>query len=373
MKLAVALERRQQRVNRAFVHADRHLPALEPAQLLHALADFFAQVQHPVGVFEQQHARIRQRSRARAADEQRLAHPFLELADRDADRGLRSVQLFRGARKAPLAHHRLKYLQGRQIHRFLLRARLPYIREIYPTCNHYKLDSLRLSRFTGIMKGAAMDTVQIFDTTLRDGEQSPGFSMNREEKLQLARQIEEARRGHHRSGLPHRLARRSRRHARRSRRNQALPRSGACPRAPGRRRCRAARTRTRRKTPPASFPRHFRPAPEIQAAHHARAGARRKSPKWFASAGSTAKKWNFPPKTPAAPTSIIFARWFWPPWNPARPSSICPTRSAIRRRTNTREMFRKVRARLGAHPERCPERALPRRSGPGCGEFARGN
>jgi 2-isopropylmalate synthase len=36
-----------------------------------------------------------------------------------------------------------------------------------------------------------MDTVQIFDTTLRDGEQSPGFSMNREEKLLLARQIEE--------------------------------------------------------------------------------------------------------------------------------------------------------------------------------------
>ena len=36
-----------------------------------------------------------------------------------------------------------------------------------------------------------MDHVQIFDTTLRDGEQSPGFSMNREEKLQLARQIEQ--------------------------------------------------------------------------------------------------------------------------------------------------------------------------------------
>ena len=36
-----------------------------------------------------------------------------------------------------------------------------------------------------------METVQIFDTTLRDGEQSPGFSMNREEKLQLARQIEQ--------------------------------------------------------------------------------------------------------------------------------------------------------------------------------------
>jgi 2-isopropylmalate synthase len=36
-----------------------------------------------------------------------------------------------------------------------------------------------------------MDIVQIFDTTLRDGEQSPGFSMNREEKLRLAREIEE--------------------------------------------------------------------------------------------------------------------------------------------------------------------------------------
>jgi len=36
-----------------------------------------------------------------------------------------------------------------------------------------------------------MDTVRIFDTTLRDGEQSPGFSMNREEKLKLAHAIEE--------------------------------------------------------------------------------------------------------------------------------------------------------------------------------------
>jgi 2-isopropylmalate synthase len=36
-----------------------------------------------------------------------------------------------------------------------------------------------------------MDYVQIFDTTLRDGEQSPGFSMNVEEKVRLARQIEQ--------------------------------------------------------------------------------------------------------------------------------------------------------------------------------------
>src|ERR1700689_5272420 len=36
-----------------------------------------------------------------------------------------------------------------------------------------------------------METVNIFDTTLRDGEQSPGFSMNCGEKLLLARQLEQ--------------------------------------------------------------------------------------------------------------------------------------------------------------------------------------
>ncbi|MFN8544589.1 MAG: 2-isopropylmalate synthase [Candidatus Binatia bacterium] len=35
-----------------------------------------------------------------------------------------------------------------------------------------------------------MDRVQIFDTTLRDGEQSPGATMNAEEKLVIARQLE---------------------------------------------------------------------------------------------------------------------------------------------------------------------------------------
>jgi 2-isopropylmalate synthase len=35
-----------------------------------------------------------------------------------------------------------------------------------------------------------METVQLFDTTLRDGEQSPGFSMTGDEKLILARKLE---------------------------------------------------------------------------------------------------------------------------------------------------------------------------------------
>ena len=32
--------------------------------------------------------------------------------------------------------------------------------------------------------------IKIFDTTLRDGEQSPGFAMNIRQKLLLARQLE---------------------------------------------------------------------------------------------------------------------------------------------------------------------------------------
>src|SRR5713101_8370983 len=39
-------------------------------------------------------------------------------------------------------------------------------------------------------KETTMDRVQIFDTTLRDGEQSPGATMNVEEKLAIARQLE---------------------------------------------------------------------------------------------------------------------------------------------------------------------------------------
>lgn len=35
-----------------------------------------------------------------------------------------------------------------------------------------------------------MDMIKIFDTTLRDGEQSPGAAMDREQKLELARQLE---------------------------------------------------------------------------------------------------------------------------------------------------------------------------------------
>ena len=37
---------------------------------------------------------------------------------------------------------------------------------------------------------AHTERIKIFDTTLRDGEQSPGCSMNLEEKIRLARQLQ---------------------------------------------------------------------------------------------------------------------------------------------------------------------------------------
>jgi len=38
-----------------------------------------------------------------------------------------------------------------------------------------------------------MRMIRIFDTTLRDGEQSPGASMTKDEKLRIARQLERLR------------------------------------------------------------------------------------------------------------------------------------------------------------------------------------
>src|SRR5688572_11478459 len=35
-----------------------------------------------------------------------------------------------------------------------------------------------------------MDKVVIFDTTMRDGEQAPGATMNKDDKLKMARQLE---------------------------------------------------------------------------------------------------------------------------------------------------------------------------------------
>ena len=52
--------------------------------------------------------------------------------------------------------------------------------------------------------------VLIFDTTLRDGEQSPGISLNTQEKLEIAQQLARLGVDVIEAGLPDHLARRLR-------------------------------------------------------------------------------------------------------------------------------------------------------------------
>src|SRR5207245_5957041 len=48
----------------------------------------------------------------------------------------------------------------------------------------------RPSRYNGMRRSSMSgDRLTIFDTTLRDGEQAPGFSLRIDEKLKLARQL----------------------------------------------------------------------------------------------------------------------------------------------------------------------------------------
>src|ERR1700677_872062 len=50
------------------------------------------------------------------------------------------------------------------------------------------MSSQQASGANSAVRGDA-DRVKIFDTTLRDGEQSPGLSLNRQEKLEIAHQL----------------------------------------------------------------------------------------------------------------------------------------------------------------------------------------
>src|SRR5256712_4889311 len=58
----------------------------------------------------------------------------------------------------------------------------------------YSVDSMRFDPYKNthaLMQGGTVpERIIIFDTTLRDGEQSPGCSMNLEEKVRMARQLD---------------------------------------------------------------------------------------------------------------------------------------------------------------------------------------
>jgi len=194
-----------------------------------------------------------------------------------------------------------------------------------------------------------MDTVQIFDTTLRDGEQSPGFSMNREEKLQLARQNRGARRGRAGSGFPDCLPgdlEATRAVPRKSR----VPGSGARPREAGRRRCGPARPRTRRQARLHIFLATSTCTSNTSCEAHA--SALEQMAKMVRFGGSTAMKWNFPPKMPAhryrLPLQVVLAVV-----ESGATIINLPDTVGYSTPDDYAEMFRTVRARLGGTRTLC--------------------
>ena len=63
---------------------------------------------------------------------------------------------------------------------------------LYGGYKYYKFDPMAPYGMKCTARGSVqtMDIIRIFDTTLRDGEQSPGFSMSVPEKIRMARQLE---------------------------------------------------------------------------------------------------------------------------------------------------------------------------------------
>ena len=117
------------------------------------------------------------------------------------------------------------------------------------------------------------DKLIIFDTTLRDGEQSPGASMTKDEKLRIARQLERLKVDVIEAGFRGQLQRRLRGRAGHRQRDQGLDRLLAVARQRPRHlaRGRGAQGRGARAHP--HLHRHLAAAHGKEAAHDARAGA----------------------------------------------------------------------------------------------------
>src|SRR6185312_1886174 len=106
----------------------------------------------------------------------------LQAADGLADGWLRPVELFGGFRKAPVRGDGHESIQVLQLHMSIIRNT-----DIKSKTINWTKDGRPGT--TDIGGHMSANRLTIFDTTLRDGEQAPGFSMRIDEKLKLARQL----------------------------------------------------------------------------------------------------------------------------------------------------------------------------------------
>ncbi len=101
----------EQGMDGAFVDAEGEFAALEALEFHKAFLDFVAEVEEAFGVFAEQVAGVGEADRAGSADEEGLAEGVFELADGQADSGLRAIQAFGGAGEAALAGYGEEDLQ----------------------------------------------------------------------------------------------------------------------------------------------------------------------------------------------------------------------------------------------------------------------
>ena len=191
--------------------------------------------------------------------------------------------------------------------------------------------------------------VAFFDTTLRDGEQSPGCSMTTQEKLTMAHALEDLGVDIIEAGF-----------AMASEGDFAAiatitqASSQAAHRFPGpRQKPKTSRWRRARCSLPSASRIHvFLASSDLHLEYKLKmsraAGAGPGGGVGAAGAVALWTMWSFRPRMRRGRIAIFWWRWCALPSRPARPRSICPTRWATRRRKSTAQMFREVRERIPA-------------------------
>jgi hypothetical protein len=104
-------QRGKQRVDGAFIDAEREFAAFQAFQFGEAFFYFVAQVDEALGVFKEQGAGIGHAYGAGATHKERLAKVIFQFANGQADGGLRAVEALGSAGEAALLGDHQKDLQ----------------------------------------------------------------------------------------------------------------------------------------------------------------------------------------------------------------------------------------------------------------------
>ena len=176
------LEQGQQGVNRRLVGANHDASPAHLLQLAYGRFRLRREPEEPRGVLPQENARLGQRAVSGRPVEELVPELVFQPPDGLADSRLRAVESLGRLRKAPVGGDGNESVEVLQLHP-------PIIRNIDIKAKTINWTQGWPSGTT--VSGGLMSTnrLTIFDTTLRDGEQAPGFSMRVQEKLTLARQL----------------------------------------------------------------------------------------------------------------------------------------------------------------------------------------